>query len=214
MPKDLSSVKVKVIQLRVKEHLSLREIHQQTGVSKGTLSNWLKPYPLPEDVREAKQAVAHEKLQNYIKTVRKRQRPTESKFHKALGDRELTPYQKSSIAEAAVLFRLALHRFKVYGSVFDGGTADWVVESPNGKHLKLQVKFARIDNRGMPIIPLLCSDGRTKFRCYREEEFDFVVGYCFFSDTAYVLSFEEVKGKTCYVPQDQDEERWDKLLDL
>ncbi len=101
MPKDLSSVKAKVIQLRVKKHLSLREIHQQTGVPKGTLSNWLKPYPLPEEIGEAKQAVADEKLQNYIKTVRKRQRPTESKLYKALGDRKITPHQKSSIAETA-----------------------------------------------------------------------------------------------------------------
>lgn len=214
MPKDRSSVKAKVIQLRVNKHLSLREIHEQTGVPKGTLSNWLKPYPLPEEIRKAKQAVAHEKLQNYIKSERKRQRPIESKFHKALGDRQLTTSQKSSIAEAAVLFRLALHGFKVYGSLFDGGTADWLVESPNGKYLKLQVKFARIDSRGMPIMPLVCSDGRTKFRCYREGEFDFVVGYCLFSDTAYVLSFEEVRGKTHHVPQDQDVERWDKLLDL
>lgn len=213
MPKDLSSVKAKVIQLRVKQHRSLREIHQQTGVPKGTLSNWLKPYPLPKDIREAKQAVAYEKLQNYIKTVRKRQRPIESKYHKALGDRELTPYQRGAISEAAVLFRLSLYGFKVYGSLFDGGTADWLVESPTGKRLKIQVKSAYIDRRGMPFIQLRCSDGRTKFRCYREGEFDFIVGYCLFSDTAYVLSFEEVRGKTCHVPQDQDEERWDKLFD-
>lgn len=213
MPKDLSSVKLKVIQLRVNKHLSLREIHQQTGVPKGTLSNWLKPYPLPEEIRKAKQAIAYEKLQNYVKTVRKRQRPIESKYHKALGDRELTSYQRGAISEAAVLFRLTLYGFKVYGSVFDGGTADWLVESPTGKRLKIQVKSAYIDRRGLPIINLRCNDGRTKFRCYREGEFDFIVGYCLFSDTAYVLSFEEVKDKTAHVPQEQDEERWDKLFD-
>lgn len=109
MPKDLSSVKAKVIQLRVTKHLSLREIHEQTGVPKGTLSNWLKPYPLPEDVRQAKQAVAYEKLQNFNQNVRKRPRQAESKFYKVLGDRKLTTYQKSSIAEAAVLFRLVLY---------------------------------------------------------------------------------------------------------
>lgn len=213
MPKDLSSVKLKVIQLRVNKHLSLREIHQQTGVSKGTLSNWLKPYPLPEEIRKAKQAIAYEKLQNYVKTVRKRQRPIESKYHQALGDRELTTYQRTAISEAAVLFRLTLYGFKVYRSQFDSRTADWLVESPTGKHLKIQVKSAYIDGRGLPIINLRCSDSRTEFRCYREGEFEFIVGYCLFSDTAYVLSFEEVKGKTAHVPQEQDEERWDKLFD-
>lgn len=212
MPKDLSSVKLKVIQLRVNKQLSLREIHQQTGVPKGTLSNWLKPYPLPEEVRKAKQAIAYEKLQNYVKTVRKRQRPIESKFHQALGDRELTSYQRGAISEAAVLFRLTLYGFKVYGSVFDGGTADWLVESPTGKRLKIQVKSADIDRRGLPIINLRCNDNRTEFRCDREGEIDFIVGYCLFSDTAYVLSFEEIKGKTSHVPQEQDEERWDKLF--
>ncbi|MBD2182730.1 hypothetical protein H6S82_25985 [Planktothrix sp. FACHB-1355] len=161
----------------------------------------------------AKQAVADEKLQNYIKTVRKRQRPIESKYHKALGDRELTSDRRGSISEAAVLFRLTLYGFKVYGSVFDGGTADWLVENPTGKHLKIQVKSAYIDRRGMPFIQLRCSDRKTKFRCDREGEFDFIVDYCLFSDTAYVLSFEEVRGKTCHIPQDQDEERWDKLFD-
>jgi len=213
MPKDRSSVKARVIQLRVEKHLSLREIHERTGVPKGTLSNWLKPYPLPEDVRQAKQAVGYEKLRDYIQSERKRIRPTESKFHKALGDQQLTHYQRGSIAEAAVLFRLALHGFRVYGALFDGGSADWLVESFNGKRLKLQVKSARIDGRGMPIIPLRCSDGRTKQRCYREGEFDFIVGYCLFSDTAYVLTFEEVRGKSWHTPQEQDEERWDKLLE-
>lgn len=213
MPRDRSAAKARVIQLRLEKNLSLREIHEQTGVPKGTLSNWLKPYPLPEDIRQAKQAVAYEKLQSNINSKRKRTRPEESKFHKALGDRKLTTYQKGSIAEAAVLFRLALHGFRVYGSPFDGGSADWLVENPTGKRLKIQVKSARLDKRGMPMIPLVCSDGRNKFRCYREDELDFIVGYCLFSDTAYVLSLEEVRGKVWHTPQEQDEERWDKLLD-
>ncbi len=70
---------------------------------KGTLSNCLKPYPLPEDVRQAKQAVGYEKLRDYIQSERKRIRPTESKFHKALGDQQLTHYQRGSIAEAGIL---------------------------------------------------------------------------------------------------------------
>jgi hypothetical protein len=161
MPKDLSQVKKEVIRLRVEEFLSLREIHEKMGVAKGTLSYWLKPYPLPSDIRQAKQAVAYEKLKKFIKNRPRRKKMSESKFHKALGERLLSTCEKEGVA----------------------------------------------------IVPLLCSDGRKKRRRYRNGEFDFIVGYCLFSDIAYVLSFGEMEGKTQHTPQEKDVERWDKLLD-
>ncbi|MDY7014916.1 MAG: group I intron-associated PD-(D/E)XK endonuclease [Cyanobacteriota bacterium] len=213
MPKDLSQVKKEVIRLRVEEFLSLREIHEKMGVAKGTLSYWLKPYPLPSDIRQAKQAVAYEKLKKFIKNRPKRKKTSESKFHKALGGRLLSTCEKGRISESAVLFRLTLHGFRVYSSPFDGGTADWLVENPTGRLIKLQVKSVYLDKKGVAIVPLLCSDGRKKRRRYQRGEFDFIVGYCLFSDTAYVLSFGEVEGKTQHTPQEKDIERWDKLLD-
>ncbi|WP_143170946.1 hypothetical protein [[Phormidium ambiguum] IAM M-71] len=61
-----------------------------------------------------------------------------------------------------------MYGFKVYRSQFDSRTADWLVESPTGKRLKIQVKSADIDRRGLPIINFRCSDSRTEFRCDRE----------------------------------------------
>ncbi len=43
------------IRLRVEQRLSLREIAAQTGAAKGSLSAWLKPYPLTAEERRLRQ---------------------------------------------------------------------------------------------------------------------------------------------------------------
>jgi hypothetical protein len=57
---------------------------------------------------------------------------------------------------------------------------------------------------------LRCSNGRAS-RKYREGELDFVVGYDFFSDTAYVWSWAEVRGRTSISASHDAAERWDKI---
>ena len=44
-----TELKAACIRLRVEERMSLREIAEYTGASKGSLSAWLKPYPLTKD---------------------------------------------------------------------------------------------------------------------------------------------------------------------
>ena len=50
--KELSQ---EAIRLRVEGRLSLREIAEVTGAAKGSLSGWLKPYPLTEEERRLRQ---------------------------------------------------------------------------------------------------------------------------------------------------------------
>ena len=50
---------------------------------------------------------------------------------------------------------------------------------------------------GLPGILLTCTEGHGRRRRYECGEFDFIVGYYLFNDTAYVYSFDEVtKYKT------------------
>jgi len=124
------------------------------------------------------------------------------------------PYHKGRIAEAAVLFRLALHGFDAFSSIFDGDKTDWLVQVPEtGKILRIQVRCVNTAKRhGLPAILLTCAERHHKRRRYREGEFDFIVGYYLFNDTAYVFSFDEVVHLKTYVTvSEKYAERWDKL---
>lgn len=197
------------IRLRVEERMSLNEIAEATGASKGSLSGWLKPYPLTEEERRERQKVA----KRYA-TPRK-DRGEVSKHYEAVAGREMTRQEKAKIAESAVAFRLALHGFHIYGSMFDGDKPDWVVQVPGTKKIHtIQVRWARKNpaGSGMPFINLVCTVGHSVQQRYAEGDFDFIVGYDLYSDTAFVYSAEEVAALKTAVAMSWDyAERWDKL---
>jgi len=185
MPKK-SELKQEAIRLRVEERLSLREIEAMTGASKGSLSLWLRPYPLTKE--ELKSRGARGGHPNPAKHIR----PEPSKYY-LMRKEGLSTLQTGKIAETAVLLRLILLGFQVYGSPFDGDRVDWVVEVGD-KMMKLQVRSCRYSPRGGS--PAICltrtlRGGRT-FR-FLKGDFDFLVGYDLLSDTAYVYSWEEVE---------------------
>lgn len=196
------ALKEECIRLRLEKRMSLREISVETGASKGSLSVWLGDYPLSKE----------EKRQRRF-GVGKKDRGEESRFHKAVDKQMLSRQQKGKIAEAAILFRLALYGYNVFGSPFDGDKTDWLVEIPrSGQVIKIQVKWARYSGCGLPSIPLVCCEGHNKPKRYEKGEFDFIVGYDFFTDNAYVFSWDEVeKYKRTITIKEDALERWDKL---
>jgi len=202
--KELSQ---EAIRLRVEERLSLREIAEVTGAAKGSLSGWLKPYPLTEEERGQRQRTA----KRYVPI--KKDRGEVSKFYQAAAGREMSRSEKGKIAEAAVAFRLAVHGFTIYGSMFDGDKPDWVVQVPEtGKIHTIQVRWATAGPHGLPKIGLKCTVGHGSQRRYAEGDFDFIVGYDFYSDTAFVYSENEVASLKSAVSMSRDHaERWDKL---
>jgi hypothetical protein len=199
------------IRLWVEERLTLREIQARTRVPKSSLSAWLKPYPLTAEERREKHRVkAHPRGP-------RKARGDESKHQRAIGERRLTRQDKARIAESAILFRLALHGFGVYRAPFDGDKADWLVETAAGSKYKLQVKWASTAKHGLPYFALRCTGeghaGKKAYRRYVEGEWDFIVGYDLFTDTAYVFSFDEIADhKTIITVRPDAAERWDKLM--
>jgi len=121
--------------------------------------------------------------------------------------------QKAKIAEAAVLFRMTVCGFNVFGSPFDGDKADWVVEIPEtGRILKVQVKWAHASGKGLPSVSLKCVQGHNKAVRYQKADFDFIVGYDLYADTCYVWSSEEVAHlKRCVAVSPSAAEGWDKM---
>jgi transcriptional regulator with XRE-family HTH domain len=193
------------IRLRTEERCSLREICKMTGISKGSLSVWLCPYPLTE---------AEKKMRHTGKVclTRRKDRGKMSDLYKMAEGRKFSTSEKGVIAETAVKLRLLVGGFEVYNSTVGDDKVDFMVLSPDtGKVFKIQVKWARQEKEGLPTMRLRCSNGRGKFRLYQAGEFDFLVGYDLYSDTAYVFSYEEIKGMGCVSAREDAKERWDKL---
>lgn len=168
--------------LRQEERLSYQEIHDRTGVAQGTLSSLLSDIPLTKEEQAAKHPIKG----------RPRQRKTfgeTCKYMEWIDGAELSPQQKGMLAEAAVLFRLTLFGFVVFGSVFDGSKEDWIVGLPGKtKVARIQVKCTRYAKWGLPFISLWCQNGHAAYRRYSPGEFDFIIGYDLRSDTAFVFS--------------------------
>ena len=205
MAKPKPELKAECMRLRVETRLSLREIAEQTGASKGSLSGWLKKHPLTEAEKQTRRTNRT--------PPRKKHRGEMSPMFQAYQDKTYTRQEKAKIAEAACLFRLLLQGFVVFGSVFDGDKADWVVEIPETGHIrKVQVKSAVRHQGGLPTVSLRCTVGHNKHRRYLAGDFDFIVGYDFYTDTAYVWSWADVEGLSSSVTvREEAAEQWDKM---
>jgi len=200
-------VRQKAVQMRLQQRSSIEEIHRTLGVSQGALSLWLREHPLTEEEQKSRQ-----RTKNSLR--RKPRVSVPSKLHEMASDRELSRAEKGRIAEAAVLLRLLLAGFLVYRPALDGGTVDWLAEDTTTRRiLRIQVRWAPISmETGQPLISLVKMNGRRTYRRYLPGEFDFMIGYCLISDTAYVFSEEELSRiKKVVTAQPSAAERWDKL---
>jgi len=208
MPAPKHELKREAIRLRKEERLSYKEIQEQLGVSKGSLSAWLRDIPLTE-----KEQVASRRRTRSDKGVRRKARGELSKFARMVQGQRLSSDRKMRISEAAVLFRLALLNFRSFRSTSDNDRVDYVVLIGK-KRWTIQVKWCRNLKTGLPVIPLLRSTGEARGKTrYKPGEFDFIVGYDLHTDTCYVFSEPETqKYDACITVTEEAAEAWDKLL--
>jgi hypothetical protein len=142
------------VRLRVEERLSLREIQERTGASKGSLSSWLRDHPLTVEEIRARRATQRRFVPE------RKPRGADGKFWKQA--RTLSPTGIARLSEAAVLFRLILHGFDVYKPAFDGSKADWLaVEPDSGRLLRIQVKTTKATRAesGLPLVEVTRRSG-------------------------------------------------------
>ena len=199
------------IRLRSVEKLSYGEIYKKTGVPRGTLSPILKNYKLSrgDQKRFSNRSGWKSPLEKRTKFF-----TFESKYSIITKNIELTRHDKAKIAESAILFRLCLLKYIVYGSPFDGDKADWLIETHDtpGNTKRIQVRWVKTEAEGLPLISLVCMV-HGKQRRFQRGDFDFIIGYCLFNDTAYVYSFDETeKLKTRVSVCESAAEAWNKLL--
>jgi len=136
------------VRLRVEERLSLREIHDRTKASKGSLSTWLRGYPLTEDEKQAKKSAAASASNRKRAERRKQAQPVGAprpSTHPHPGTRsDYTSEQAGRVAEAAVLYRLALLKHEVYICAVGNGVFDAIVRLDASQELcRMQVKLTR-----------------------------------------------------------------------
>jgi transposase-like protein len=206
-----NELKSKALSLRVENKKSLKEISQETGISKATLSVFLRDHPLPDEELKNRAKVGHGLLKSRAKQLRDTRLGEKSKFLSFVKD-DLTRQDKSRISEAAVAFRLALLGLPCYSATADGEKFDMVVEHPAKGFLKIQVKTVKQSSHGMPVVSLCCTEGHNKSVRYGAKDFDYIVGYNLVNDTAYVFSVAEVSHllKTVSISE-KNAEAWDKL---
>lgn len=191
---------------------SLKVLAKQFGVSPTTVSYWTRDTILTPEAREA---IDRHGQQTRILAVQRRiaTRSLPSPVYARFANQDETRHEKSRISEAAVLFRLVANRYVPYMPMFDGERADFLVEVPESrKILRLQVKTARHGQHGRPYVPLTRTRGHNKRVRLTSDDCDFIVGYDFVGDVAYVWSFAETRNhRTCIVVTDDAAESWNKL---
>lgn len=212
--------KAEAIRLRVEERRSLSEIAAHVGASKGILSLWLKPYPLTERERGERRVAPRKAVS--VRDLPARRHRNVRRFGRTFSTDEMDPVTKGRVAEMAVALRLASYGLTVLRSIFDGSRADLVVGVDGSRVTAvLQVKWISLPPSayGRPSITLQRKHGvrgtvrRTER--YSEADFDFIVGYDFVSDTAYVFSQAETSGNSTSITiTDDAAENWGKVAAL
>jgi len=190
---------------------SLDEIARELSVSRSTVHYWLTVInPIPLTAAELKRKRQARDVR-YSENAAAKRLADESKFHKATVDLKLSRAQKCRIAEAAVLFRLALRGYRILQPVFDGDKVDWLIGSDDSADYKrVQVKWMRRGDYGRPFCGATCMS-ENKRRRYRADEIDVLVGYDLYTDTAYVFTAAELRSRAAVSATNDAVERWDKL---
>jgi len=202
--------------LRKEKHLSYNEIHKVTGIPFSTIQGYVHDIPLPKKVLKEKLVTGQKN------STPKRKTPDKSKLYKLSNNAVFTNNEKGKIAEAAVLLRLCIQKLVVFGSVFDGDKADWIIDSPKqNKRYRIQVRWASIPKQngkyiGRPKIKLVCMGPRTNGDYietrFKEGDFDFIIGYHFETDMACIYSWDEIKNHCSMVSFKEDAiEAWHKI---
>lgn len=214
---NIPALKAEIIRLRVEERMSLKNIWRKTGASLGSLSLWLKPYPLTAEEKKAcivkgRQKAASEGRGAWVR----KPRTSTSELHDAEAYGHMHRSTKGFLAEVVVMMRLARMGIRdIYRPASDGAMCDLLVIRPDGIVVKVQVKTAKqmMRGRGIPTISLSRRDGHAGFRRYMPHEFDVLAGYDAVSDLCYVFTHDETLGRNGQISVCTDAlERWDKIL--
>ena len=194
---------------------SLGDICNKLKLSKTTVYYWIKDIKITRDMSEiGRKSWMTRHKNNDLNIVREKLPPT-NKFYDADTYKKFSTNQRGSISASAVFYRLCAMGFGLFSPVFDGDRIDVVVESPCKCLIKLQIKSTKNNKYGRPTISLCRHSGNRKYTRYVKGEFDFIIGYCFYRDEAYVYSWHDAEKNASIITTTQDaKEHWLKLINF
>ena len=103
---------------------------------------------------------------------------------------------KGNIGELVVAAEFAKKSFHVFSELGDLSKVDLIVESPEGKLLKIQVKYSSLSKNGTVYVSSRKSGPNYEF-FYTKEDFDIIAVYCpEIEQVAYITSKELLENKT------------------
>lgn len=200
-------IKAKIVRLRREDRLGSPAIALRCGVSRATVAKLVADDPLT-----GAEVTQKQRFGNGNKKGRAIREVTLSHLFDKFGQRQYTNNEKGRIAETAVLLRLHLLQYEVYGSTYGGDRIDWIV-LVGSRLVKVQVRWACWGSYGAPSVSLTKSNGRHGNQKFSPEDLDILVGYDAVTDTAYVYRFEEIKdNRRVLSMRDEAAEQWGKLL--
>jgi predicted transcriptional regulator len=205
--------KIKKLRLQNK---TVNEIAISLALSPSTVSKYVESIPLTQEALKKIRAAAGAQRGQRIREKRKLLWNGSNKFKQIISDnfKDYSKNMKGSIAESAIIYRLLIHNFPVYSSIFNGHKIDVIACNRIGKLIKIQVKCIKITPDSVtPLVPVQCMQGRYTFTTYDNKDMDFLVGYDLLNDVAYVFSWDEVKSKKTHISATvESKENWGKLL--
>ncbi len=195
------------VRLRVEDRMSLREISAKTGAPKGTLSYWLKDHPLTDAEKAVRAARA-----NRYHAPRKERLPASGQSM-IIPMSSLSKERRGYLAELMVAARAAAYGMDAFKPLNGASVADWVLRNTDGHLCSVQVKWTKRGTSGLPYLSLQKTIGHNKPVRYAPGDFDFIVGYDYETDTAYVFSEADTNSNSFTITIRPDAaERWDKIL--
>ena len=192
-----ASVKAEAIRLRTEDLKSIGEIKRVTGVAKGILSLWLRPYPLPEEALKARKKAQGKRLTQHIYGD---VAPATLK----VGWAERPPLSKADLGEACrqiISARLMFQGVKVFRPLGEDTPIDLLILTSDGRALKCQCKCIYKESSKNNHSMKLCSvrkwgpSSKVVVHVYTASEVDVFLGYCPDNDTVYVIPYAEAKGR-------------------
>jgi hypothetical protein len=205
-----------IVKLRL-EQKTIDEISSILKFSKSTILKYVKHLPLSKERLTFLRKISEDKKNLILRKKREALWAGTNKFKNLISSQNYSKNAKGNIAEAAIVYRLLLHNFSVFSSIFSGDSIDIIAyNNQSGKLIKIQVKCTKRSKKCItPMISIRKMKGHYDFIKYTKKELDILVGYDFLNDTAYVYTWKElINNKNLISVNPESREQWKKLYDL
>jgi hypothetical protein len=192
---------------------TIGEISFALGISKASVSKYMRGISLSDKTLASLHKQSRIKANNTVRLKRNLLWDNQFKFKGVVTQNSYSREIKGSIAEAAIIYRLLIHNYHVYSSIFSGNRIDIIAYSIKmDKFIKIQVKcLSKYNGNITPQVRNRRTKGHNEQVTYSKKDLDILVGYDVLNETAYVFTYNELKNRQVLNVTVESKENWDKL---